>query len=684
LVRRKLRAAVDIGGTFTDVQLTDTGTGAVWDHKVPSTPEDPSIGLIEGLRGAAKKRGFDVDAIGMILHGSTIATNAVLERKLPVGGLITTAGFTDVLAIGRHMRRDVYALKAEPRPVLIPTKHRIGVVERIRANGSVETPLDVEALERAGQELVADGVTTVAVMFLHAYQIPPQERAAAEILSKIPGLTVATSSETSPEIREFERASTTVLNALLKPVISRYLDQVEQALGEAGVDARLFLVQSNGGVATPAEAARLPVRLLLSGPSGGAMAIRSLAHRHGLDNVVGMDMGGTSTDVSVLQDGRIEETAEGEIDGLPVRLPMIEILTIGAGGGSIAKHEHNALRVGPESAGADPGPACYLRGGVRPTVTDANLHLGRINPSSFLGGRMPLGIDEARGAITAVAGPLGLDPTALASGIVAVANAAMADAARLSLFEKGADPSAFTLAAFGGAGGLHACAVAEELDMQTVLFPATASTLSARGILDSDIRHDLIEARLMIADKDALSSLTKIVGDLRTRAHGLLEADGLQPEKQRIEMSADMRYRGQAWEITTPWELIDDDPDLAALKALVDRFHALHKARYAHNAPDDPVEIVALRVKAIGLLERITTSDRTPLFEADKRTTRRIYLGDDYQDVPTLPRAAIGHDAVSGPLMIDEDYSALWIHAGWTVHALDNGDLIARREEVAR
>ncbi|MEM9441822.1 MAG: hydantoinase/oxoprolinase family protein, partial [Pseudomonadota bacterium] len=270
MVRRKLRAAVDIGGTFTDVQLTDTGTGAVWDHKVPSTPEDPSIGLIEGLRGAAKKRGFEVDAIGMILHGSTIATNAVLERKLPVGGLITTAGFTDLLAIGRHMRRDVYALKAEPRPVLIPAKHRMGVVERIRADGSVEAPLDVEAVERAGQELVADGVTTVAVMFLHAYQNPAHERAAAEILSKIPGLTVATSSETSPEIREFERASTTVLNALLKPVISRYLVRVEQALGEAGVDARLFLVQSNGGVATPAEAARLPVRLLLSGPSGGA------------------------------------------------------------------------------------------------------------------------------------------------------------------------------------------------------------------------------------------------------------------------------------------------------------------------------------------------------------------------------------------------------------------------------
>ena len=681
MTKRSLRAAVDIGGTFTDVQMIDTETGAVWDHKVPSTPEDPSVGLIDGLREAAEMRGYDLDAIGSILHGSTIATNAVLERKLPKGGLITTAGFTDVLAIGRHMRRDVYALMAEPRPVLIPAERRIGVGERMRADGSIETPLDVEAVRRAGEALVADGVTTVAVMFLHAYQNPAHERAAAEILSNIQSLTVATSCETSPEIREFERASTTVLNALLKPVISRYLDRVEQALATAGSDARLFLVQSNGGVATPAEAARLPVRLLLSGPSGGAMAIRSLAARHGLDNVVGMDMGGTSTDVSVLQDGRIEEAAEGEIDGLPVRLPMIEIRTIGAGGGSIARHEHGALRVGPESAGAHPGPASYLRGGVRPTVTDANLHLGRIDRKSFLGGRMPLGAEEAKDAIDSVASALDLDATKMAGGIVAVANATMADAVRLSLFEKGADPSAFVLAAFGGAGGLHACAVAEELDIRNVLFPATASTLSARGILDSDIRHDLIEARLMIADHGALPLLDEILKDLRTRARALLDADGIEPEQQRIEFAADMRYRGQAWEITTPWDLAEGGLGQAEFATLIDRFHALHKARYAHNAPDDPVEIVALRAKAIGLLERIATSDDVAAADADRRTTRRVHVDDDWRDVPVRPRDAIGQDPVSGPLMIDEDYATLWIHAGWTVRALANGDLIAMREE---
>ncbi len=683
MAKKSLRVAVDIGGTFADVQVIDTASGDVWDHKVPSTPDDPSASLINGLRGAVEKRGFGVDAIDMILHGSTIATNAVLERKLPKGALITTEGFTDVLAIGRHMRRDVYALKAEPRPVLIPAERRIGICERMRADGSVETPLDEAAVERAGRALVADGVRTVAVMFLHAYRNPEHELAAADILSNIPGLTVATSHETSPEIREFERASTTVLNALLKPVISTYLGRVEHVLGEAGIDARLFLVQSNGGVATPAEAARLPVRLLFSGPSGGAMAVRSLARRHGLDNVVGMDMGGTSTDVSVLQSGGIEERAEGDVAGLPVRLPMIDIRTIGAGGGSIASSEQGALRVGPESAGADPGPSCYLRGGVQPTVTDANLQLGFINPANFLGGRMPLGADEARAAIASVADGLGLDATAMAGGIVAVANAAMADAVRLSLFEKGADPSAFVLAAFGGAGGLHACAVAEELDMRRVLFPAMASTLSARGILDSDIRHDLIEACLMIVDAGALPSLTGIVANLRTKALALLDADGIEAAAQRIEIAADLRYRGQAWEITTPWPLLDVEIDKAAIAALVQRFHDLHKTQFAHNAPDDPVEIVAVRAKAIGMLDRITANDDGSGDRFGRRSMRRVHVGGGWHDVAVVPRDALGPDPISGPLMIEEDYSGLWIHAGWSVRMQPTGDIIATREERA-
>lgn len=669
----QLRAAVDIGGTFTDVQVLDVATGEIWDHKVPTTPSDPAIGLINGLQGAVAKRGLGVDAIGMILHGSTIATNAVLERKLPKGGLITTDGFTDVLAIGRHMRSDIYALMAEARPVLIPQTQRVGVPERIRADGSVELALDRGAVRRAGEALAADGVTAVAVMFLHAYQNPAHEIEAAKILADIPGLTVATSHETSPEMREFERASTTVLNALLKPVISQYLERVEGALSGAGIAAPLYLVQSNGGVATPAEAARLPVRLLLSGPSGGAMAVRGIAARHGLKHAVGMDMGGTSTDICVLQNGRVEETAGGEVAGLPVRLPMIEIHTIGAGGGSIARSATGALRVGPQSAGAAPGPACYLRGGTEPTVTDANLHLGLIDPGGFLGGGMELGAAEAAEAINAVAGPLSLDPTDLASGIVAVANSAMADAVRLSLFQKGADPAAFTLMAFGGAGGLHACAVAEDLNMDCVLFPATASTLSARGILETDIRHDLTEARLMIADADAASQVGGILQRLTKKGQALLDADGINPAQREIHFAADMRYRGQAWEITTEWPGASPD----TLPDIVDRFHALHQQRYAHSSPNEPVEIVALRARAIGLLDRVETSDEAEKI-VSKGSTRRIYHRGTLQDIPTLPRDTL-RDAIAGPLIIEEAYSSLWIHEGWVARIQPGGDIIAER-----
>ncbi|MEM1298693.1 MAG: hydantoinase/oxoprolinase family protein [Pseudomonadota bacterium] len=665
-----LRAAVDIGGTFTDVQVLDSVAGTVWDHKVPTTPDDPARGLIEGLEGAVAKRGLGVDAIGIILHGSTIATNAVLERKLPKGGLITTAGFTDVLAIGRHMRRDIYALMAEPRPVLIPPQHRMGVAERMRADGTVETPLDHDAVRRAGEALTADGVTTVAVTFLHAYQNPAHENEAAEILAGIPGLTVATSHETSPEIREFERTSTTVLNALLKPVISNYLGRVEVALADAGIAAPLYLVQSNGGVATPPEAARLPVRLLLSGPSGGAMAVRSIASRHGLSNAVGMDMGGTSTDICVLQDGQIEETAGGEVAGLPVRLPMIEIHTIGAGGGSLARAQTGALRVGPESAGAAPGPACYQRGGSEPTVTDANLHLGLIDPNGFLGGGMQLGKEESETAIARVASDLDMDPTELASGIIAVANSAMADAVRLSLFQKGADPAEFTLMAFGGAGGLHACAVAEDLNIGRVLFPAMASTLSARGILDTDIRHDLTEARLMIADEAAAPVLEGIVGRLTARAHELLDADGIATEARRVHFAADMRYRGQAWEITTDWPVATPE----TLPALVSRFHAMHQQRYAHASPNEAVEIVALRAKVIGLLDHMETSEERQSSVAEPGK-RRVFDNGRWQDVPTVKRAAFT-DA-TGPLIVEEEYSSLWIRPGWTARSLPGGDIIA-------
>ena len=517
---KPVRIAVDIGGTFTDLQIQDARTGAINAFKTPSTPQDPSIGLIDGIQGAASKFGFALADIGLIMHGSTIATNAVLERKLSKGALITTAGFEDVLEIGRHIRKNVYALKAEPRALLIPRQLRFGIRERMRANGNVEQPLDQAAIADLAPRLVDQGIEAVAITFLHAYRNPAHELEAAEKLATaVPSLSITTSFESSPEIREYERTSTTVLNALLKPVISGYLQRLQERLATAGIAPLLYIVQSNGGVATPDEAARMPVNLLLSGPAGGAMAIERLAGAHGISNLVGLDMGGTSSDVSVVMDGVIGVTAESEIDGLPVRLPMIEIRTIGAGGGSLARVETGALRVGPQSAGAVPGPACYGRGGEQPTVTDANASLGLLSPTTELAGGMKLDVDMARQAGTEhIAKPLGLGVEVAAAGIAAVANTHMAGAIRLSLFAVGADPADFALAPFGGAAGLHACAVADELEIQTIVFPADASTLSARGILLADLRRDLSRSELMMAVPDNLPRLSELVAALNTEA----------------------------------------------------------------------------------------------------------------------------------------------------------------------
>lgn len=672
-----LRAAVDIGGTFTDVQILVPGTGQTWDFKTPTTPQDPSVGLLSGLKGAAERYGFALSDIGLILHGSTIATNAVLERRLPKGALVTTRGFRDVLEIGRHMRHNVYALRAEPRALLIPRDRRFELDERVLANGSVERPVDCVAVAELGARLVEDGVTAVAVGFLHGYRNPENERKTAEVLSAIPGLHVTTSFETSPEIREFERISTTVLNALLKPVISDYLDRVETQLGNAGVEARLFLVQSNGGLATPAEAARLPVRLLLSGPSGGAMAMVDLARRNDLPNVVGIDIGGTSSDISVVQNGQIEETAVGEIDGLPVRLPMVEIRTTGAGGGSLARLEGSALRVGPASAGAEPGPACYLRGGVEPTVTDANLYLGLVDAHGFLGGSMPLGEAEAKLALARVAEPLNLNIQDTAAGVRQIATSSMAGAIRLSLFEKGADPSDFALVAFGGAGGLHACEVADGLDIRRVIFPAGASTLSARGILMSDLRHDMMHSELLLVGADIVPRLTAIVDKLRRDGLARLIHDGIEANARSIEISADMRYRGQAFEITTPWEGLDD-VTTESLARLVAAFHELHHARYAHSAEADPVEIVTIRAKALGHLERLETA--AAIAEDGEQSSRKIWSDGAWETTPVLPRARVTTTPISGPLIVDEAYSVLWIAPGWHLKAIGSGDLMAERD----
>ncbi|HKK31366.1 MAG TPA: hydantoinase/oxoprolinase family protein [Alphaproteobacteria bacterium] len=669
-----IRVAVDIGGTFTDLQLIDEASGACWAFKTPTTPADPSEGLLNGLRGAAERFGFSLGDIGLILHGTTIATNAVLERKLAMGALLTTAGFRDVLEIGRHLRKDIYGLRAEPRSLLIPRQHRFDVTERVRADGSVETPLDEAEVRALARRLLEAEIEAVAVCYLHAYRSFAHERRTAEILAEeAPGIRVSLSHRVSPEMREFERTSTTVLNALLMPVVGAYLDRIEKRLAEAGVGALLYLVQSNGGVTTPAVAAEQPARLLLSGPSGGAMALQQLSAQMGEPNLVGLDMGGTSTDVAVVRDGQITLVTEGTIDDLPVRLPMIEIRTIGAGGGSLGRLDTGGgLRVGPESAGAVPGPACYGRGGDRPTVTDANAVRGVFDPDFFLGGAMHLHLERAESALDTLAAALRLDRSRTAAGMVQIANASMASAVRLSLFEKGADPRDFALVPFGGAAGLHAIGVAEELDMRRVLFPTDPATLSARGILFADIAHDLAETRLQPGLAESLPALREMADRLRAAGEAVLARDGVPETQRHLELAADMRYRGQAYELLIPWE---GEVDESGLANAVAAFHAMHLERFAHQDLEEVPEIVTLRLTARGLLPKAQAEGLSASATGGPKGQRTV----DAAAVPVYAREALGTLPLAGPMIVEEPYTTLWLPAGWHIRAVGAGHLLAEK-----
>ena len=678
-----VRIGIDIGGTFTDLQILDERTGALASLKTPTTPEDPSIGLMAGIEEAARRFGFDLAQIRLLLHGTTIATNAVLERKLAKGALVTTEGFRDVLEIGRHVRRDIYGLKPKREPALIPRHHRLEVAERIRADGAVERPLAPEASEAAVAAIRALGAETVAVSLLNSNANPAHERALRNaILRELPGFPVSLSSDVSPEIREYERTSTTVLNALLIPVVRSYLERLEARMAERGLRARLLLVQSNGGVCSPEIARGEPVRLLLSGPSGGALAAQRASRRLGRPNLVGIDMGGTSFDVCVVEDGGVTSMTQGEIDGLPVRLPMIEIRTIGAGGGSIASVDAGGrLTVGPRSAGARPGPVCYGRGGREPTVTDANLALGRLDAAFFLGGALALDVEGARAAISMhVARPLRLDSDRAAEGILTLTNANLASAIRLSLFEKGLDPRAFSLLSFGGAGGLHAIPVADELGIDEVIFPAEAGTFSAGGILHSDIVHDLAKSRVLGAGPESLADLGRALSELRREGASLLEQDGVPAEARELAVSADMRYRGQAFELVVPWS--DATPEADALERLIAGFHALHRQRFSYANPGDPVEVVTLRVAAIGRLPRAEERWTGSAPGGRRRLRRQVCLEGAWRAIDIHFRADL-EEPIAGPALIEEAYTTVLVADGWTCGPGTGGDLVARRSRPA-
>ena len=559
------RVGIDIGGTFTDAALVDSETGQVRVVKVLTTPEDPAKGFMSALERGLQECGAGGRDVAAVVHATTVATNAIIEGKTARVGMLVTRGFRDILEIGRQIRSRLYDVHLQKPAPLVPRRWSLEVTERLDAEGAVLEPLDVDEVRAAVRRLRAESAEAVVVCFLHSYLNPAHERAAAAIVrEEFPEAWLSVSSEVCPEFREYLRGSTAAVNAAVMPIVSRYVDALESRLVALGATAPFYVMQSNGGVMTSASAKERPVYMVESGPAAGVIAAGAVAAPYRYANVLSFDMGGTTAKVGLIQDGQLKLSTEMEVGaqavtplgegrggGYPVRTPVIDLVEVGAGGGSEAWIDAGgALRVGPRSAGARPGPACYGQGGVTPTITDANLALGRLDPAFFLGGEMALDADAARRAIAQrVAEPLDLDPLAAASGIVEIANAHMIAAMRLVSVQRGYDPRDFVLVAFGGAGPLHANALARELGIPTVLVPPSPGIASALGMLATDIRHEFVATRRLRLDGLAPAALEALFADFVTEGEARLTRDGVPLADRRMQRSADLRYHGQSFEL---------------------------------------------------------------------------------------------------------------------------------------
>jgi N-methylhydantoinase A len=593
-----LAIALDVGGTFTDVTLAVPTSGAIWITKTPTTPHDPAEGFLTGVDKALRLAGARPESLTHVLHGTTTATNAILEAKGVRTGLLTTAGFRYVLEIGRHdipRRANMFAWVKPARPV--PPELIIEIPERVAVNGDVITPLDAAAVREAARRLRAAGVDALAVCFLHAYANPQHERQAqALVLEEHPACAVSLSSDVLPVFREYERTLATVLNAYVQPLVGRYMGTLEARLRAHGVAAPLSIMKSNGGVVAAEVVHRQAIHTALSGPAAGVIGARLVGAAAGFPDVISVDVGGTSADVCLIRGGEAQVTTEGSIGAWPLSVSMIDIHTIGAGGGSVARvADDGTLTVGPESAGAVPGPVCYAMGGEEPTVTDAHLVLGRV-PLHLAGGEIQLDIERARRAIAdRVAHPLGLSLEAAAVGILDIVDNAMVGAIRLVSIERGHDPRTCALVPFGGAGPLHGSALAALLGMRTVVVPRHPGVLSALGLLGSEVRNDYARTSLQVPPRYDQAAVAAIYDELEGDAHAWLAREGVPMTDRRLLRLADLRYRHQGFEVTVPWS----ERDLA-LAPLIARFHARHEALYTYALPEAPVEIVTLRVAATG------------------------------------------------------------------------------------
>jgi N-methylhydantoinase A len=668
------RAAVDIGGTFTDLIVVDSERELTLTGKTSTTPDSPEEGVLEGLSEIVP----DPSGVSFLVHGTTVGLNAFLERKGTRVLLVMTEGLRDAYSIARHDRKELYTLRYRKPERLVPRHDVHEVTERVRYDGTVDTELDEASLEPLIEAIRRDGIEAVSVCLVHAYAHPEHELRVREVLEReCEGLSVTLSHEVAREWREYERASTAVMNAYIAPRVERYLHQLEDGLRERDVPATLHVMQSNGGVTTAAKARREPIQTLLSGPVGGTIGGAAIARATGRPNLLCIDMGGTSFDLSLIVDGSPTVSTETELEGLPVLMPLVDIHTIGAGGGSIAWLEAGGVRVGPQSAGAVPGPACYGRGGTEPTVTDANLFLGRMQPDYFLGGKMRLDVDAAARALRPIAEQVGLDDTAFAEGVLAIVNANMADAMRTITVKQGIDPRDFALVAFGGAGPMHATWLAEELDISEVIVPWSPGMFSAWGMLQTDMRHDVVRTFYEPIAGVEPAAVEAAFAELEGEGGELLEQEGVAPEERYFARSADMRYVGQEYtvSVTIPAGAVD----LAAVDA---SFHDAHRTRYGHSTEGAPAEFVNLRLAAFGRIAAGTPPFRAPDDGADPRIgSAASIFGGEQHDAALVRREALAPGAVvEGPAVIGEQGSTTVVPPGYSASMDKDGNLVLRRD----
>ena len=599
---------VDVGGTFTDFSIRDDRTGNVFIHKRPSTPEDPSRAIIKGFQELLEKVSLDGVAVSRFAHGTTVATNALLQRKGGRLALVTTSGFRDLLEIGRQVRPKVYDLQIDSPPPLIPRHQRFEINERIGSKGQVITSLKDEDIDKVIEEIRAlEDIDGVAVCLLFSFLNPAHEQRIGEaIKAALPDMAISLSSEVHPEFREYERFSTAVINAYLQPEVSRYMENLKQGIVRDAPAAKLGIFQSSGGLTSVERASQFPVRMALSGPAAGVVGAAQCAVKADIGDVITLDMGGTSTDVCVIRDGKADLANMRDISGFRIRLPMVDINTVGAGGGSIAHIGRDGLmKVGPISAGAVPGPACYGHGGIEPTVSDANLVLGRL-PEQLVGGGLVLDQAKAVAAISPLADHLGMSIEATALGIIGIVNSNMTRAIRAVTVERGHDPRHFALMPFGGAGGLHAIDVAESLMMKTILIPRSPGILCAEGLIVADLQESFVATKRTPLDGD-LSPVKTVLAELIDKAMPWFEDEGASSDSLALMLQVDMRYIGQNYELSVPAGDMLASPELPDPEHLKSLFHEAHERSYGHHDKEAAVEIVNIRLQAVASLPEISS-----------------------------------------------------------------------------